>query len=158
SLNKPSRFFTIHKDKIIAPLSVLKRVGGSAIDELVEQGPFDTVDDFITKVPGNKVNIGHFSALIKGRAADWFMDESLPDGEARLKFMDEYVKKRKCRAFAEDMLDVSPMSIFLQERETNKCFNKTLLNDKDILGVTLMSRPEFVPTGRKGVPFINGRI
>ena len=154
SLESPSDKFEIRDGKIIAPLSVLKRVGGSCIKELVEKGPFKNLDDYIERVKHNKVNVGHFASLIKGRAADCFMDKSLNYGQARLKLMREYVQKRKSRDFNDDLFNIEPINIFLMERETNKCFNKTLLNDNDLVNLILVSDQDIVPTGRNGIPFL----
>lgn len=156
SIKEPSRYFEIHDKTIVAPISVLKRVGGSCVDELVAKGPFTSLDDYIERVRHNKVNIGHFSSIIKGRAADSLMDKNLPYEEARIKLMNDYVSKRKCKPFKESLMDVSPMSVFLMERETNKCFNKTLLKDKKILSNIIAAAPNFNITGRKGVPLSNG--
>lgn len=152
SIDKPSRKFQIRGNKIVAPLSVLKRVGGSCIDELVDKGPFTDLDDYIERVRHNKVNIGHFSSIIKGRAADCFMDPDLPYADARIKLMNDYQSKRKCKPFKDELMDVSPMSVFLMEKETNKCFNKTVLNDPALVDLITKINPDFVPTGRKGVP------
>lgn len=157
SIKSPSRKFTIQGDKIIAPLSVLKRVGGTSIDELVDKGPFIDLDDYIARVRHNKVNIGHFSAIIRGRAADCLMDTDLPYEEARIKLMKDYQTKRKCNPFKEEMYDVSPMSIFLMEKETNKCFNKTILGDPKLMNLVAATNSDFTATGRRGVPMMYRR-
>jgi DNA polymerase III alpha subunit len=154
SIKNPSKDFTIRNNKIVAPVSVLKRVGSSCVDELVDKGPFKSLDDFIERVQHNKVNIGHFSSLIKGRAADCFMDPDLPYNEARLKLMEEYVAKRKCKPFKEEMYDTKPMSIYLMERDTNKCFNKTVLKEPSLVSQITSFDPVIQPTGRTGIPFM----
>jgi DNA polymerase III alpha subunit len=156
-VKNPSRGFSIVGNKIVAPVSVLKRVGGSCVDELVEKGPFTDLDDYIARVKHNKVNIGHFSSLVKGRAADDFMDPDLPYAQARVKLMEDYVSKRKCKPFKEELMDVSPLSVFLMERETNKCFNKSILNDPALINEILATDPDFAGTGRKGVPLMYKR-
>jgi len=158
SVKNPSRDFEIHDKIIVAPISVLKRVGDACVDELVKKGPFSSLDDYVARVKHNKVNIGHFSSIIKGRAADCLMDKDLDYDEARLKLMSDYVSKRKCKPFKEELLKVDPMSIFLMERETNKCFNKTLLKDKKLLKTITTAVPKFNITGRSGVPLSNGSI
>lgn len=157
SLAHPSKKFSIKGDKIIAPISALKGVGGASVDELVEKGPFNSLDDYIERVAHNKVNIGHFAALVKGRAADDFMSKELPYGEARLKLLSDYVAKRKCKQFKEDVMDVSPMSIFTMERSVNMCFNKSILEDKDLVPHVSIKDEKLVGTGRKGVPFVRGK-
>lgn len=157
SIQNPSKYFTIQGGKIVAPVSILKRVGGSCVDELVEKGPFKDLDDYIERVKHNKINIGHFSSLIKGKAVDCFMDtDNKSYGEARLALMEEYTSKRKSKPFKEEMMAVDPMSIFLMERETNKCFNKTILQDPDLLKMITSADSDFRVTGRKGVPVMYG--
>ena len=80
------------------------------------------------------------------------MDQNLPYDEARTKHMQDYEKKRKCKPLKEEMYDVSPMAVFLMEKETNKCFNKAVLNDKSLVDVIVSTNGDFVETGRKGVP------
>jgi hypothetical protein len=49
---------------------------------------------------------------------------------------------------------MGPLNIFLQEKEYNQSFNKSLLGSKEI-GKTLESKwPGLKSTGRKGVPYI----
>ena len=55
SLAKPSKFFKIDGNKIIAPLSVLKRVGEASINELVSKGPFTDIDDYIERINHSKI-------------------------------------------------------------------------------------------------------
>lgn len=154
SIKNPSKGFAIQNEKIVAPVSVLKHVGSSSVEELVDKGPFESLDDYIERVKHNKVNIGHFSSLIKGRAVDCFMDQNIPYGEARIKLMEEYVSKRKCKPFKEEMYDTKPMTMFLMERDTNKCFNKTILKEPSLVNQIVSFDPMIEPTGRTGVPFL----
>ena len=155
SLANPSQYFTIKGGNLVAPLSVLKRVGTASIAELVAKVPFKDVDDYLERVNHAKCNKGHFEALIKGRAADDFMRKDMPYVEAREELMEHYRKVRKCNAFNPDLFDHNPLRIFLLERDTNKCFNKCVSGDPLILNTLLESRPGFSSTGKKGVPFID---
>jgi DNA polymerase III alpha subunit len=126
---------------------------------LVEKGPFNDLQDFMQKITHTKVNIGAITALIKGRAADSMMDGSLPYAEARKKFLADYLEIKKAKsAFKEDMYDFSPLTIFLQEREFNKSFNKHLLSDKSILDVIEKMWPGLKATDRKAVPFMLANV
>lgn len=159
SLDTPSKDFVIKKDKIIAPLSVLKGVGISAIEELVSKGEILSLQDYINRVAHNKVNIGTFSSILQGRAADCFMDKDLPYAEARKKLMEDYKtirKIKKGKGFKEELYKLDPINIFLMEKETNKCFNKSLLSDPYIKTIVEMSIDELKSTGGKNVPFFKG--
>lgn len=154
SITKPSNRFEIVDDRIVAPLSVLKSIGPASIAELVSKGPFVDLDDYIKRVAHNKVNAGHFSALVQGRAADALMDQSLPYPEARKKLLDDYVAKRKCKKFSDELYNMDPLAIFLMEREINRCFNKNLLDDPAVSMIIETKMPSLEYTGRRNVPFI----
>jgi DNA polymerase-3 subunit alpha len=159
SLEIPSKNFIIKDDKIIAPLSVLKNVGETAIEELVSKGPFYSLQDYIARVAHNKCNIGVFSAILKGRAADCFMNKDLPYADARKKLMEDYMairKIKKDKGFKEDMYILDPINIFLMEKDTNKCFNKSLFTDFAIRSVVESHLDEMEHTGGKNIPFFRG--
>lgn len=156
SLAAPSKTFTIVGDKIVAPLSVLKQVGPAAIDELVAKGPFTSLEDYIRRVQGNKVNVGHFSSIIMGRAADCLMDPNLPYIEARKKLMDDYVKLKGSRPFKEELYKLDAITIFLMEKDINKCFNKSMLEDQAVSVLVQTKLDELEWTGKRNIPFFRG--
>ena len=156
SLKYPQQIFTIKNGKIVAPVSAIKSVGPAIVNELVSKGPFTSLQDYVARVNHSRVNIGSISALIKARAADDLMDEAVSDySERRLAFMKEYLSLRKSKTeFKEDMYKMDPLTTFLQEKEYNQSFNKSLLSSVEI-GKTLENKwPALKPTGRKGVPYI----
>lgn len=158
SLATPSSNFIINDDHIVAPLTVIKRISHATAESLTACGPFNTLEDLISKIKGSKVNKGHIEALILGRAADCLMDKSLPYGEAKNKLVNEYIELRKGKVqFNDSVYLKSPIDIFLTERNINTCFNKTILSDKDILDIIIENKPSFSLTGRKGVPIIDGQ-
>ena len=157
SLAVPTDKFAIVGTKIVAPLSVIKNIGPSSIQELVTKGPFTSLQEYITKVMHNKVNVGHFVALIHARAADSFMDPTLPYGEARKKLFADYTKIRKIKRESAELNNTDPIHIFLMEREYNKCFNKTVIEDGAVQALIQKIMPGFAPTHRSGIPFYMGR-
>lgn len=155
SLKKPSERFQIVDDKIVAPVSIIKGIGPAVVNELTTKGPFEDLQDYIERVNHSRVNIGAISALIKGRAADSMMDKNLPYADARLKFMDDYLTIRKARSkFKDELKQLDPISIFLQERDINKCFNKHLLSEDSIKDILMQRWPGLKSTGRYGIPFM----
>lgn len=155
SLSTPTEIFSIKDGKIIAPISAIKSVGPAVVNELTSKGPFISLQDYVERINHSRVNIGSMSALIKARAADDMMDQSIPDYiERRKAFMAKYVSLRKSKTeFKPDMFDLDPIKIFLQEKEYNQSFNKSLLTDPEI-GKILESRwSGLKPTGRKGIPY-----
>ena len=152
SLKNPGHKFMIDGDKIVAPISMLKRVGEAAMLELSSKGPFTSLEDYIQRVEHRKVNIGVFSAIIKGRAADCFMDSTLPYGQARQQLMDEYVALRKSSKFKDELYhNIDPLQVFLMERATNKCFNKSIL-DSELKDLIFYNNDKFNVTSRRGIP------
>jgi DNA polymerase-3 subunit alpha len=156
TLSNPSAGFEIIGDKIAAPLSVVKGLGEASIKEIVKNGPYETLEDFITRVTPIKVNAGHFGGLLKSRSVDCFMDPELPYPEARRQLMDQYLHFRKSKGFTADLNHFDPVSIFLMERNTNKCFYKHLMEDKGMLEYVQEHWPALTPTGHKALPFRMG--
>ena len=157
SVASPSGQFTVLGDHIIAPVSALKRVGPAAVGELINKGPFTDLDDYLNRVDHRKANAGAFGALVRGRAIDCFIDTSISYAQGREDLLNLYVKKRKCKKFADSMYELDPMSVFLMERDTNKCFNKSLLSDTAIREIILASDKNLRVTGRSGVPMMCGK-
>lgn len=156
SLKYPEQIFTIQNGRIVAPVSAIKSVGPAVVNELVSKGPFASIDDYVQRINHSRVNIGSMSALIKARAADDLMDQSIPDYIDRRKaFMDKYISLRKSKTeFKPEMFDLDPIKIFLQEKEYNQSFNKHLLSDMGIVKIIESRWPALTATGRKGIPFM----
>ena len=161
SLKIPTADFTIRGEKIVAPISVVKGLGtnGPTVKELVAKGPFENLADYVKRIDHSKVNIGAVSALLKARAADdMFEDVGGSYLDKRKKFMADYVKLRGNKtAFREEMLDFDPIKMYMDERDTNKCFNKPLLSDPAILLLLQAKWPGLHATGRKAFPLVMGK-
>ena len=155
SLKNPTNKYTISEGKIVAPISAIKGVGPAVVNEIVSKGPFESIEHFMSTIEHTKVNIGSVSALIKGRAADTLMDQNIPDYVDRRKaFMKRYCSLRKSKVkFKEDMYELDSINIFLQEKEYNQAFNKSLLSFSEITSILQTRWPGLKKTGRKGIPF-----
>ena len=158
TLSSPSDRFTIVGKRIASPLGAVKGLGQATISAIVENGPYSSLEDFVNKTGGNKVNMGHVMALIRARALDCFMDPDLSYGEARLKLINEYCKIRKIKKnkISNSMFDVSPLNMFFQERDTCMTFNRTLVADPEIMS-KIVETWKFImpnPTGNRDIPFI----
>lgn len=165
SLKYPNNEFTIQDGKIVTPISSVKSVGPAVVNEIVSKGPFNSIEDFVERINHSRVNIGSMSALIKARAADdFFINDDYVDYinglsednyiQRRIAFMKKYVSLRKTKTeFKEEMYDLDPIKVFLQEKEYNLSFNKTLLSDPTIGKILESKWPALKPTGRKGVPY-----
>jgi hypothetical protein len=84
------------------------------------------------------------------------MDQSIPDYiERRKELMTRYLSLRKSKTeFKEEMWDLDPIKVFLQEKEYNSSFNKSFLSDPHIGKILETKWPALAPTGRKGVPYV----
>ena len=153
SLKNPSNHYAIHNNKIVTPISAIKSVGPAVVNEIVAKGPFASLEDYVTRINHSKVNIGGMSALIKARAADDLMDDTILDyPERRLAFMKKYCSIRKSKTeFKEDMFKTDPLSLFLFEREYNQSFNKCLLS-QDISKLICNKWPGLSYIGKSGIP------
>lgn len=157
--NAASRFLAAG-DKIVAPISAIKRVGPKSYAELDEKGPFNSLEDFVKKVNHTKVNIGVMGQLIKARAADELMDQTLPYPEARQKLMDDYYRLRKGikSKFKPELSNFDPLAIFLMEKDANKSFNKSVLNDKDVVSDIQDTWSDLYKTGKRAIPLMKGDV
>lgn len=155
SLKNPNDKYTISNNKIVAPISAIKGVGPAVVNEIVNNGPFESIEHFMSIVDHSKVNIGSMSALIKGRAADTLMDETIENYIQRRKtFMKRYTSLRKSKTkFKEEMYDIDDISVFMQEKEYNLAFNKSLLSSPEVLKIVQSKWPGLKSTGRKAIPF-----
>ena len=159
SLKNPTYKFTIEDDAIISPISVVKGIGPKVVKELVDKGPFQDLNDFMDRISHTKVNIGAISSLIKGRAIDSMLDSSLSYRDARKKFIEDYLSLKKTKStFNDEIYDFNPLNFFLQEREYNTVFNKTLLANEDICKIIQKKWPALKSTGKKAIPLIIGGI
>lgn len=173
SLKHPSSRFEVRKDEndkgyIVAPVSVIKGIGPKVVQELCNKGPFSSLQDFVERIDHAKCNTGGISALIKGRAADDMMDNLIPNyPDRRKKFIEDFKKLRKKPIkLQEDVFKFDPLSIFLQEKETNTVFNKTLLSNPDIMTLIKQFHTDeaslelnsLTETNREAVPFVMGTV
>jgi DNA polymerase III alpha subunit len=147
--------YSIANGKIVAPISAIKSVGPAVVREAVAKGPFESLEDYMTRIDHSRINIGAISALIKARAADDLMDNSIEDYvERRKAFMAKYLSLRKSKTeFKPEMYELDPINVFLQEKEYNQSFNKSLLSDKGIVEILSKRWPGLKATNHKGFPF-----
>jgi DNA polymerase III subunit alpha len=158
SLRNPNEKFTIQGEKIVTPVSAIKSIGPAVVKELVKKGPFNSLEDYVSRVDHSKVNIGAMTALIKARAADDLMDESISNYiYRRIKFMNDYVSLRKNKtAFKPELFEVDELKVFLDEREYNQSFNKSLLSVPGIKKILESKWPGLQPTKNKHIPYLMG--
>lgn len=72
NVNKSNAEFTPIDDKILFGLSAIKGVGSKAIESIVANRPYESIEDFILKVDTSKVNKKVLEQLIKAGAMDDF--------------------------------------------------------------------------------------
>jgi len=72
NVNKSNAEFTPIDDKILFGLSAIKGVGSKAIESIVANRPYESLEDFILKVDTSKVNKKVLEQLIKAGAMDDF--------------------------------------------------------------------------------------
>jgi hypothetical protein len=155
SLKHPADKFTIVGDRIAAPLSTVKGLGPSSIKAIIARGPYESAEDFIRKMSG-AVNSSHFVALLKAGVFDeWALDgASVPETRANL--IKTYKSIKKVKTFNGDTLDLTPLGIFLGQRDTYKCFNKALIADSFIRREISAIWPSMRETKMKDIPMAFG--
>lgn len=155
SMKNPSDIYSVQGSNIVAPVSAIKRVGTAAVSELTKKGPFKDLEDYIARVEHGKVNKGVVEALIKGRAADSLMDQSIADyGQRKLKFLSDYNRLRGGKvAWNPEILSTDPVVMFFQEKDVNKTFNKNILSDPLLRASILSKMPSLEKTSSRHIPF-----
>jgi DNA polymerase-3 subunit alpha len=159
SMKYPSDKFEVNNSYLVAPISAVKRVGPASVSELVAKGPFKDLKDYVERVDHRKANKGVIEALVKGRAADCMMDDSIKEySDRRQDFLNRYRKLKGGKiSWKPEMLETNPIKIFFMEKEFNKVFNKHLLADKDVRKFLKNKWPALIETGREGIPFLMGK-
>lgn len=155
SLHAPDDRFTIVGDRIAAPLSAVKGLGPSSIKAIISRGPYSSVEDFISKMSSG-VNSSHFWALLRAGVFDEMAPSSVSIPEARKQFVTLFKSTKKIKNVPEEVLDTSPLSIFLNQRDIYKCFNKALLADPLIRNEISAMWPSMRETKRKDIPLAFG--
>jgi DNA polymerase-3 subunit alpha len=160
SLKNPSDKFEVDGDCIIAPISVVKSVGPAAVSELTAKGPFSDLEDYIKRVDHRRVNKGVIEALVKARAADSMMDNSIENYvDRKLDFLERYKKLKGGKVtWKPEVQESDPLKRYFMEKEYNTTFNKHLLADPDIKDLLKSKWPGLVETGRQGIPFMMGDV
>jgi len=148
--------FEIFNGKLVAPISMVKRIGPSSVAELVHKGPFNSIEEYLEKVTPSRVNAGHFLALMHAGATNHLLDKKLPFLEARKKMWNQHLKARKSKKDTGQLDSLSALDSFLLEREYNKCFNKSLTEDPLIVADLRSIKPHLHATGVPGVPLMYG--
>ena len=155
SLKHPADRFTIVDDRIAAPLSTVKGLGPSSIKAIISKGPYNSVEDFIRKMSGS-VNSSHFNALLKAGVFDEWAPSGISLPEARAGFVKLYKTIKKVKTLSSDSLDFSPLGIFLDQKDTYKCFNKALIDDPLIRSEISTIWPAMRETRMKDIPLAFG--
>lgn len=155
SVRNPSDKFTIVGNRIAAPLSTVKGLGPASIRNIIDKGPFASFEDFVAKTNG-PINSSHFWALFKAGVFDELAESHESVAEARERFLTHYTKLKKIKKIPDEVADVSPLSIFLNQREVYKCFNKAVLDDQYIRNQISDMWPAMRETKRKDIPLAFG--
>jgi DNA polymerase III subunit alpha len=80
SINMSGRNWEIDNNDeraLIQPLSCIKGLGDAAIDQIINNRPFNSIEDILLNdnVAYNKLNKGRFDALIKGQAVNFLLEK-----------------------------------------------------------------------------------
>jgi DNA polymerase III alpha subunit len=155
SLHAPADRFTIVGNRIAAPMSAIKGLGPASIKAIINKGPYFSVEDFIGKMSGG-ITSSHFWALLKAGVFDEMASKNISMPEARVGFIDLLKKIKKVKTIPSEVSDNSPLNMFLNQRDTYKCFNKALLLDPLIRAEISAIWPSMRETKRNDIPFAFG--
>ena len=123
-INKSGKFFTPDPDNnsILYGLNNVKGVGEAALDIIIENQPYASFEDFLTRLPKKSVNKKVVMSLIKAGAFDCFEKN-------RYKLMNEFIRIRKTK---DELFPVN---------EYNKHVSMTM--ETEVFGMSLTEKPWF---------------
>lgn len=177
NLKVPSTEWEIVDDKISAPLTSVKGIGEKPVRQLMVNGPYESFEELLHTNEGKTFHIGSFSACLKARATDCFLDPSLPYKEAKKKLVSAFfaargkdirlvdnaykrhdIKKKQVKQKAFDPIfeESDPFKLYMMEREVSKVFSKSLLSDAMICKWLESNLTALKPTGKPPLPYVMG--
>lgn len=136
SIKRPSNKFSIRGNAIAVPLSSVKSIGESIVDELIKKAPFDSIEDFISKVDHSKVNIQHFSVFLKAGLLDEFIESQITEEpekyfDERDNLLKKYLSIRGIKKdFDESVYTRHLMSIYKDRVSLIPLSRESLISDK----------------------------
>lgn len=157
SIRNPSDKFTIVGDRIAAPLTTIKGLGPASIRSIIAKGPYDSVEGFVTRGAG-AFNSSHFWALLKAGVFDEFAESHLSIPESRQNIITYFQKLKKIKTLPAEVADLSPLSMFLSQRDIYKCFNKAILDDVLIRHEISEIWPAMRETSKRDIPLAFGSM
>lgn len=131
NINTSKRYFTIENGNIRYGLQGLKNLGKTTDQEIIAKQPFHSLEDFVTRTNGTKVNRTHTKILILSGAFDEFE-------ENRFKLLNHF--HFDIRKFKEsDTLEKNDYAIRYNENLYNR--NTKLELEQEHLGLYLSGHP-----------------
>ena len=162
-INQGESFFTVKGDSIVFALNALKSVGGTVIDNIVNErnirGPFTTIKDFIERTNQLDVNKRAIENFIKAGAFDCFEANRRQLMMVYASIVDS-INQEKKKSMA------GQMSLFdIADEEAKEDFEIKLPNvaeykksellafEKEVIGVYVSGHPleEFMPKWKKHI-------
>lgn len=177
NLRSPSTEWQIVGDKICAPLTSVKGIGDKPVKQLMSGGPYESFEEMLHTNESRVFHIGTFSACLKARATDCFLDPDLPYQEAKRKLVRTFFsirgkdprlaetanqrhnirkKQVKQKAFDPIFEESDPFKLYMMEREVSKIFSKSLLSDQMVCKWLQSNLTALKPTGKPPLPFVMG--
>jgi hypothetical protein len=177
NLKNPSNEWQIIDDKIVAPLTSVKGVGEKPVKTLMVNGPYESFEEFINTNDGRTFHIGTFSACLKARATDCFLNPDLPYIEAKKELVAKFFTARgknpkdlaqkmganklkqaqqKQKAYDPIFEESDPFKLFLLERSVSKIFSKSLMDDEMVCHWLENNLSALTKTNRASFPYVMG--
>jgi DNA polymerase III subunit alpha len=161
SLKHPYDKFTIVKNKIIAPINMVKGVGEKAVKNIIDNAPYKNLKDFATKIDKRIVNIGTICSLINGGVLDCFIkNENTEIG--RKEILTEYINflnnsgksiKTDSKSVVSINEDKTSIKNFLDNKSKNIVFCKSILEDNELKKYIESKVPELRKKDDKSLPY-----
>jgi DNA polymerase III subunit alpha len=125
NINKSDRIFTAHKGKIVFPLGMIKGVGDSAVNDLMENKPFSSLEDMMERCNLRVVSKRALKPLIFAGA----FDELYPE----LTRKEIYIKYLELKKDGKKNIEQAQLMEWSEEVQAEQ--------EKDLMGVYISSHP-----------------
>lgn len=141
-INQSTEKWTVTDDKkhLIQPFSSIKGLGAAAIDQIVRNRPFNTIDELLFKkeIVHSKLNKKSLDVLLRSGAVDCLMDERF-NGPKHMWASIVSERPKSAKKFAKNIAEYSEQSDFtIEERIQNSAdvtgvFPVSLVVNEDVL-------------------------
>lgn len=134
-INESSNEFKIVKtkdgDKILSPLNLIEKVGPAVLSEIINKRPYNSFDEFLTKVNRRVINKGIVLRLIFSGILDNFFDKEMAIQDKFNVFLNKKAQldgKKNTDPLPDEYRNITPLKRALLSKTIFKVHNENMLD------------------------------